>query len=135
MRIPTDRELDALHEQLRTTLWGDHEQVAMSRLAQSFPSLRRAAGIDPWNPRTFVSWVCSQTLSPAGEHAARFVLEVWGPTADWRRVMERLGIGSERRGLFDLVEALRRWDEVHQAAFATWAAMPFFGSGNAVTRD
>jgi hypothetical protein len=135
MRVPTDRELDSLHEQLRTAMWGDNEQVAMSRLAQSFPSLHHAAGVDPWDPRAFVTWVCSRMLSPAGEHAARFVLEVWGPTADWRLVAERLGVRSDRLGVFDAVEAMRRWDDVHRAAFATWAAMPFFGSANAVARD
>jgi len=124
-----------LQERLRIAIWGSDEQLAMTRLVRSFPSLRGAAGIEPWNPRAFVAWVCSSDMSPSGELAARFVLQVWAPQADWRRVAEYLGVSGERLGHFDAVDAMRRWDDVHRRAFAAWAATPFFGTANAVVQD
>jgi hypothetical protein len=133
MRVPT-WEQEALQEQLRSALWGDDEQLAMTRLALSFPSLQGAAGIDPWRPRAFVTWVCASTLPSSGQHAARFVLEVWGPRADWRLVADHLALRGDRLGSFDVVEAMRQWDAVHRAAFVAWAAAPFFGCADAVAR-
>jgi hypothetical protein len=135
MHAPPPVERAAMQERLRSALWSDDEQLAMTRLAQSFPSLQGADGVDPWNARVFMAWAGSSTMSPAGEHASRFVLEVWGPAADWRLVAERLGVRGDRLGRFDAVEAMRCWDDVHRAAFAAWAVTPFFGSANAVARD
>lgn len=130
-RKPFEREIS--ENELRSIMWSDDERLAMTRLVQSFPSLQAAKGGDPWSPRPFVTWVCSSPLSPSGELAARFVLDVWASTVDWRAVAEQLGLRGDRLGGFDAVEAMRRWDEAHRAAFVAWAMTPFFGSGNAVT--
>lgn len=46
----------------------------------------------------------SDLTTPATAHAAKFILGVSG-----------------RRGVFDLFEALARWDGAHRAAFVAWA--------------
>jgi hypothetical protein len=45
---------------------------------------------------------------------AQFLLAVWSPDDAWES------------GRFDLMEALREWDEQHRQAFLKWAAHPWW---------
>ncbi len=88
------------------------EAIKIQWLARTFPSLRKAPGVDPWIPHELNRWAVGPASS--GErHAARFVLAVWDNDAGWEC------------GRFDVVEALTAWDEPHRRAFLAWAYEPW----------
>jgi hypothetical protein len=100
---------------------------AMSVLARSFPTLRQADGVEPWDVDRFVAWLCGPAPSHGAMHAGRFVLGVWHATADWRQVARELRLDSaEALSRFDFVEAVRTWDDEHRAACARWMELPFW---------
>lgn len=84
----------------------------LATLARSFPTLRAAEGLEPWDPETFHQWVWSHCGS-GGRHAALFVLSVFNYNAEW---------DGER---FSVVHAMAVWDESHREAFRTWARDPW----------
>jgi hypothetical protein len=88
-------------DELRTT-------KKMTELAQSFPCLRGAPGIDPFDAQELDRWAAAP-VSHGEQVTAQFVLAVWSPGTDWQS------------GRFDVMEALRVWDPSHHAAFLGWA--------------
>lgn len=104
-------------------------------LARSFPALERAKGLAPFDPEEFDRWAAQHT-SGGGRHAARFVLAVWSGTTG--TVFGRPRKGPDdclhftvetwwRVGLFDVVDAMARWDDPHRQAFLAWAKDPWWG--------
>jgi hypothetical protein len=89
-------------------------EAKMSKFASSFHSLRKAPGVALWDADTLDKWVTETPISDGERVTARFVLAVWDPNHDWRC------------GKFDLMEALRIWDEDHHRAFLTWVQEPWW---------
>jgi len=86
----------------------------ISALAQRFPTLRKGApGLAPWDPEQLDQWGSSPGPSAGGRHAVRFVLAVWHDGAPWRS------------GPFNLVQAVRVWDDAHLEALRTWLQAPW----------
>jgi hypothetical protein len=85
----------------------------MAELAQSFPCLRDASGVSPWNAAIFDRWA-SGPVSHSELITARFVLAVWSPDTAWRC------------GRFDMMEALSVWDPPNHRAFLEWASKPWW---------
>ncbi|MDZ4852656.1 MAG: hypothetical protein SGI77_25485 [Pirellulaceae bacterium] len=83
-------------------------------LAQSFPSLWNAPGIRPWDALTLDAWASSGTASHGELCTARFILAVWDSDGEWRC------------GKFDVMNALRVWDDIHRQAFINWATDPWW---------
>ena len=83
-------------------------------LAHSLPSLRSAPGLAEWQAITLDAWAASGSPSHGERCSARFLLAVWNPEETWRS------------GRFDLMEALRVWDEPHRRTFLQWAAAPWW---------
>ncbi|QEH39319.1 hypothetical protein OJF2_79340 (plasmid) [Aquisphaera giovannonii] len=85
----------------------------MAALARTFPSMKYALGVEPWNALQLETWA-------KGPHShgqvvtARFLLAVWDPHRAWE--LER----------FELMEALRVWDDAHRGAFLAWASEPWW---------
>lgn len=86
----------------------------VSRLAKSFPSLRRTPGVEPWEPMLLDEWAASSVISHGELCAAQFLLAVWDNKGDWNC------------GNFDLMEALSVWDIEHRVAFLSWASQPWW---------
>jgi hypothetical protein len=86
----------------------------MSKLALNFPSLARADGVNPWDADAIDRWAAETPLSLGELVTARFLLAVWNPGYNWRC------------GPFNLMEALRIWDEEHHKAFLAWAVVPWW---------
>jgi hypothetical protein len=102
-------------------------RAAMTTLARSFPSLRGADGVDPWDLERFARWLCAGTGGGAAR-AGRLVLHVWNAAADHREFGRELGIEFADDCLqpFNLSEALGVWDEEHKRAFIAWVEAPFW---------
>jgi hypothetical protein len=90
-------------------------QERMSRLAESFPSLRGCLGVRPWDPEALDGWAASGVATESGRYAAQFVLSIWFAEHSMAKA-----------GPFNLSEALGTWDPPHRAAFAAWAAAPWW---------
>ena len=108
-------------------VWGTGP-AAMEKLCAMFPTLRDAEGTSPWDADKLLRWLCtSSAVTAGGDCAARFVLQVWNSTAEWKYVAAEHDIdGAEAARPFNVVEAMGRWDDEHQAAFRAWVEMPFF---------
>ena len=78
-----------------------HERMAL--LCHSFPSLRDAYGVNPWDQHSFARWASGPAPTHGSRQAAAFVLAVWnGGTPDkdggwWNK-------RPYRAGRFDVVE-------------------------------
>jgi hypothetical protein len=83
-------------------------------LATSFHGLRTAPGTWPWDALRLDSWAAGPAPGRGAFCAAKFVLAVWNPRAQWEC------------GRFDLMEALACWDAEHHAAFLEWAREPWW---------
>src|SRR4051794_7009953 len=57
--------------------------LRMTTLCDSFPTLREADGVNPWNVDRFESWLQSGAPGHGARCAGRFVLSVWNPYHDW----------------------------------------------------
>ena len=100
---------------------------AMTALAQSFPSLRDADGVDPWDGYRFLAWLCGPAPSHGMLAAGRFLLGVWNSTTDWREVARELELeGADKCVRFDLFEAMNVWDREHSDACRHWMEWPFW---------
>lgn len=87
----------------------------MAKLAASFPTLKDAPGVAPFEPRALDRWASSSPAVTSGSlAAARFVLSVFNPSTAFEC------------GRFDLHEALSVWDADHRAAFLAWATAPWW---------
>ncbi|MDG3008453.1 hypothetical protein [Paludisphaera mucosa] len=85
----------------------------MTELAKSFPCLRDATGVSPWEPTELDRWAVSG-VSHGERAAASFVLAVWDSSTEW-------GCGR-----FELMEALNVWPESHREPFLAWAKEPWW---------
>jgi hypothetical protein len=96
-------------------------------LARSFPTLRAADGIEPWDVDRLVAWLCGPAPSHGALLAGRFVLGVWNPTSDWIELArERQLEGADKLTRFDVLEAVSVWDDEHMAACVRWMQAPFW---------
>ena len=86
----------------------------MAVFARTFPCLAKAAGVTPWDANTLDQWATDTPLSHGELVAARFLLALWDSATDWRC------------GRFDVMEALRVWDDRHRAAFLACAGDPWW---------
>lgn len=95
----------------------------MTALCKSFPTLRRADGVERWHQIKFARWA-THCDTRAAQQAAAFVLSVWNGSTPhdggwWND-------GEFSAGRFDVVDAMAYWDAQHKAAFAAWCANPFW---------
>jgi hypothetical protein len=100
------------------------ERERMSCLAESFPSLRKRDGVEPWDQQIFAR-AMSGGQSNAEKQAAAFVLSVWNGSSE----PQGGGWWNERPfrvGRFDAVHAMAIWDDAHQRAFLAWCENPFW---------
>lgn len=133
-QIEEELRASARRDELRRERWGEGGSKGMTRLARSFPSLQDASGIDPWNAMVFARWAIGPQMTAGSTHAARFVLQVWNPDTDWRKVAVDEGWCSarsakkERHPLapFNAARAVAAWDHKHDVAFLAWCEAPFF---------
>ncbi|MFO0888251.1 MAG: hypothetical protein U0790_03785 [Isosphaeraceae bacterium] len=85
----------------------------MAAFALTFPSMRYASGVKPWDAERLDAWA-DGSRSHGELVTARFLLTVWDPATDWKC------------GRFDLMDALRVWDPTHHAVFLRWAREPWW---------
>lgn len=86
----------------RRELWGEDNTIQIVRLARSFPTLRNAAGLAPWDVEKFLDWLCGPAPSSGAWHAGLFVLSVWNQSTDWPADAQRQGaIEPARHGRYD----------------------------------
>lgn len=79
----------------------------VGELAQLFPSLREAPGLEPFDEHRFADWM-DKDASPQALHAAKLVLSVW----------------ENQPSFFNLTEAFRDWDDEHREAYVAWFTRP-----------
>ncbi len=107
-----------------------HEQ--MSRLCESFPTLRRFPGVRPWNQFDFARGAVGGHMTNASRMAAAFVLSVWNGSCLEYNGRGRPSLktwwndGEFRAGTFDAVFAFGVWDHLHKSAYIAWCQNPFW---------
>jgi hypothetical protein len=69
----------------------------MTALAQTFPTIAKASGVEPWNAVELETWG-SGPRSHGERVTTQLLLAVWDPSTEWKC------------GRFDLMDALRVWD-------------------------
>jgi hypothetical protein len=93
---------------------GRDNRLAMSRMAEAFPTLRDAPGVRPWDPAKLDGWLrSSPSITSGSRDAAAFVLGLWNGSGTWS-------------ASFDVHRALSAWDGAHRAAFLAWASAPWW---------
>ena len=90
------------------------QETKMASFARTFPCLAKAAGVKPWDANALDQWAAETPVSHGELVTAQFLLAVWDAASAWRC------------GRFDLMEALRAWDDQHRAAFLTWVGDPWW---------
>lgn len=78
-------------DERRRELWGVDNTEQIVRLARSFPTLRDAGGLDPWDAVQFLDWALSPACTSGSWHASMFVLSVWNQSTDWSVIARREG--------------------------------------------
>ena len=90
----------------------------LAELARTFPSMDRCPAImqrlPPFDANMLDGWAASGGPSHGERVTAQFLLAVWDPDQEWKS------------GRFNLMEALRVWDERHREAFLKWASSPWW---------
>src|SRR4051812_8026932 len=76
----------------------------MTDLAESFPCLQGARGVNPFEPEELNRWAVGGA-SHGERVTASFILAVWDSSTDWEA------------GRFDLMKALNLWSPSHREAF------------------
>jgi hypothetical protein len=89
-------------------------EAKMTALARTFPSMSSSPHVRLWDANSFDRWAGETPLSHGELMTARFLLAVWDPDHAWLC------------GRFDLMKALRVWDEKHREAFLAWASDPWW---------
>jgi len=89
-------------------------EAKMTEFARTFPSMSKAAGVELWDANALDRWAAETPISEGELVTARFLLAVWDPNHEWRC------------GRFDLMKALKVWDERHRAAFLAWVEVPWW---------
>ncbi len=94
----------------------------MTELALSFPSMKDAPGLRPWNPHALDRWIFSGVGTSGNRHVVAFLLAVWSGKnePDVWRIHRSLGHG------FDVVAASSVFDAKHRAALLKWCADPWY---------
>ena len=87
----------------------DEQRERMTKLARSFPCLRGARGVDPFEPEELNRWAVGGA-SHGERVTASFLLAIWDSSTEWET------------GRFDVMEALRVWPPSHREPFLRWAA-------------
>jgi ParB/RepB/Spo0J family partition protein len=88
------------------------KEERMTRLAESFPSLKGAPGVAPWDAGKLVH--CLEPMAHGERLAALFCLHVWNP-----------GKSLWGKRPFNLFEAVGVWDSQHLDALRAWLRSPF----------
>lgn len=104
--------------------WNDSLTVAMSELANLFPTMRGVPGTNPWNVEALIAWMNTGAPTTGSWHAAMFLLGVWNPHTKWNQ--EGLKMRKGASGKFDLFAAMHGWDQQHIEAALEWINNPFF---------
>jgi hypothetical protein len=100
--------------------WPNDLKLAMSALAQLFPSMRGVPGTDPWDVDRLIAWCNTGAPTSGSGWAARFLLTVWNPGTNWNEY------GLPGAGKFDLMPAWDVFDDPHRAAVIAWLDAPFY---------
>jgi hypothetical protein len=74
-------------------------------LARRFPCLRGAEGLEPFDPGAFHAWMRGKGAGSAAYQAGLLLLNLYGP-GPWER--------------FDVLAALRAWDDGDRQMFINW---------------
>jgi len=98
----------------------------MSRLCESFPTLRGVPGVRLWDQHKFAKWASGPAPSYAMRQAAAFVLAVWNGCTPNDEEGGWWNGAPYSVGRFDAVEAMKCWDTHHQVAFLDWVHNPFW---------
>lgn len=100
----------------------------MSRLCESFPTLRNKPGARPWNQFEFARAASGPSRTSGSSQAAAFVLSVWNGGTIELGPQPRTWFQQRpyRLPVFDAVRAMGVWDDEHQQAFIAWCARPFW---------
>jgi hypothetical protein len=80
----------------------------IEKITGSFPSLHGAHGLNPWKSEALDAWASGLKEDDPALHAARFLLELWNDSVQWRC------------GAFDLVRAMCCWDFLQRAAYLNY---------------
>ena len=106
----------------------EHRRIErLECLARSFPALQRAPSDlfqSSWDAVRFAEHY--RTGSGGEKDAALFVLSVWNPTTNWRKVARLARDRTPMGGFFDVHRALGNWDPAHRRAFLEWARDPWW---------
>lgn len=86
----------------------------MTELALTFPTLRDAPGVKPFDTGLLDAWAAAGGRGSGSQHATRFLLAVWNSEGEWTS------------GTFDAVKAMSSWDTNHRAAFVAWCNNPWW---------
>lgn len=89
-------------------------EAKVTALARAFPSMATAPHVRLWDANRFDRWTAETPLSHGEFVTARFLLAVWNPGHAWAC------------GRFDLMEAVRIWDDDHRRVFLAWAEAPWW---------
>jgi hypothetical protein len=104
--------------------WHSDRRLAMSQLANLFPTMRGVPGTNPWNVEKLIAWLNTGAPTSGSWHAAMFLLGVWNPSTKWNQEGVRMRKGAS--GKFDLFAAYAAWDHKHIQAMQEWIAAPFW---------
>ena len=86
------------------------QEIRIVQLAKSFACLRKAPGVAPWDANIVDDRAATDIPSHGEKCSAQFILAVRNPDHEWQS------------GKFDLMEALRIWDDPSRQAFLAWVA-------------
>jgi hypothetical protein len=111
-------------ERQRRARWPRDYRLAMTELANLFPTMRGVPGTDPWNVERLIAWLNTGAPTSGSWHAAMFLLGVWNPHTKWNKEGVRMKKGAT--GKFDLFAACAVWDRQHLQAMQEWIATPFW---------
>lgn len=92
----------------------DFIESRMTSLARSFPTLRFAAGVEPFDADALDAWVSGPAGTSGIRHAAAFVVNIWNRHHAWKL------------GWFDLISALGVLDDDHRNAIQAWMDDPWW---------
>ncbi len=110
-QLAAELERRAVQDREREKLFPGDGREQMAALARLFPSLNSVVS-DRWDTNRFLAWFVTTGGSGGACHAARFLLNVWNPSTDWREVL----IKDEQREIEDddsesqkvLIKALKK---------------------------
>lgn len=87
-QFAAELERRAAKEREREAIFPGDNREQMAALARLFPSLRNVVS-DGWDTNRFLAWFVTAGGGSGQCHAARFLLNVWNPSTDWRHVLTK----------------------------------------------